>query len=131
MKWCTPALGFAVSAGMLPALLQAKVFLVVVDPLKPLTEEEQNKKKIASSACSDPSQRPELLPSTKAQRKHTLSVDDSHLEAARDGNVVHMLLSGEHYELLYPNKAQWAKRQYRMRTGTMSGDKDSLLALTA
>jgi hypothetical protein len=66
LKWCTPAEGFAVPGGMLPTLLHANVFLVIVDPLKPLKAAKVKKTENDSSVCSDPSQRPELLPSTEA-----------------------------------------------------------------
>jgi hypothetical protein len=115
--------GFAIDAGMLPELLRVKTFLVKVNP----AEGQSAGNLVFNNYYPKPA--PDLLPSTEDQCNHTLSVDDAHLEAALSGDVVHMLLTGEHYELLYPNAAQWAKKEHCMRRGVKSGGKEVLPAL--
>jgi hypothetical protein len=77
---------------------------------------------------------PPLTECEEKQRTHAISVEEQQLATARSGSgssVVHMLLSGVHYMLLYPKAEVWADPDTCIRQGRMTGSDQTLPALTA
>jgi hypothetical protein len=111
---------------VLPTLLGIKALLVVVDPAEP-SEALPDEWYPAAPA-------PQITECEKEQRTHTISVEEQQLATARSGSgssVVHMLLSGVHYMLLYPKAEVWADPDTCIRQGPMTGDKERVPALRA
>jgi hypothetical protein len=115
LRWGEYAAGPAVHASILPTLLGIKMVMVTVG------RATHNRKAMADAEYSA-APVPQLTPcANDDEHTDTIYVDDQHLAAARSGGVVHMLLSGQHYMLVYPNAAQWANTAVCMRRGPMTG----------
>jgi hypothetical protein len=108
--------GPAIDACVLLTLLGIRTLLVVVDPAKPGDA-------LPDEWCPA-APAPQLTKCKKEQRTHAISVEEQQLATARSGSgssVVHMLLSGVHYMLLYPNTGRWAVTGTCIRQGPMTG----------